>query len=111
MALFRNLEKPKGFTRKPIYWDPEKEEREERERRIREELGLSDAEKENLSTYKPRIKGQFRSAAHGDRAALKAERKKNMRRMFMTIAVLLVLLYFVFTALPFLEQFLEKFAE
>lgn len=113
MALFTNQRRPKGFTRKPVYWDPEKEEREAREKRIRAELGL-DAEdnkdKYNTETYRPDIKGKFRSTTLGNLEELRQIRKKNIRRMFIFIFILIALLYLIMTALPFLELFLEKFA-
>lgn len=109
MALFRNQTRPKGFTRKPIYWDSEKEERDLREKRIRAELGIESQDKYDPKTYRAELKGKFRSAAHGDRRELQERRKKNMRTMFVFISVLIVLLYLISTALPFLEQFLEKF--
>lgn len=111
MALFRKQSRPKGFTRKPIYWDPEKEERELRERQIRTELGIETDNKYHPETYRPDIKGKFRSAAHGDRDQLRDIRKKNIRKMLLFIATLIVLLYLILTALPFLEQFLENFVK
>lgn len=109
MALFRKQERPKGFTRKPLYWDPEKEERENREKRIKAELGLVNEKESSASHYRADLKGKFRSAAHGDRQGLHQQRKKNLRKMMLFIVVLVALLYFILTALPLLEQFLEKF--
>ncbi|MBN1388397.1 MAG: hypothetical protein JW965_08130 [Bacteroidales bacterium] len=44
--------KPRGFNYNPMYYDPEKEKREERERRIKAELGIKeDSDKQ----YIPRI--------------------------------------------------------
>ncbi len=109
MVLFRKQERPKGFIRKPIYWDPEKEEREEREKRIRAELGM-DSQKDSKSlTYRANIKGKFRSAAHGDGESLHEQRRKNLQKMLLFIVILVALLYFILAALPFLERFLEKF--
>ena len=56
--MFLIFKKPeyRRFNLKPRYWDPAKEEREERERRVKAELGLKDDDK----TYIPNIKGQFR---------------------------------------------------
>lgn len=111
MALFRNQIRPKGFTRKPIYWDPEKEERDLREKRIRQELGLQLDEKHSSAAYSPDIRGKFRSAALGNIEELRERRKKNIRKMFLFIGILIALLYLTIAALPFLEQFLEKFVQ
>ena len=53
--MFLIFKKPeyRRFNLKPRYWDPAKEEREERERRVKAELGLKDDDK----TYIPNIKG------------------------------------------------------
>ncbi len=110
MALFRDQIKPKGFTRKPLYWDAEKEEREERERRIRAELG-KDVDENGEPIYRPNIKGQFRSAAHGNGETYKQQKMKNLRKLLMFVVILVVLLYLVMTALPFLELFLEKYMQ
>ncbi len=110
MALFRDQIKPKGFLRKPLYWDAEKEEREERERRIRAESGKENNESGG-PVYRPNIKGQFRSAAHGNGETYKQQKMKNLRKLFMFVAILVALLYITMTALPFLESFLKKYME
>ncbi|WP_085535398.1 hypothetical protein [Massilibacteroides vaginae] len=53
--LFMNSRRPRKYEHKPIYWDPEKEKEEERERRIKREMGIE----EDLTDYKPQIKGSF----------------------------------------------------
>ena len=52
MALFSfyNVRKPRQFEHKPIYWNPHKEEMDERVRRIKREMGM---EEESLEDYKP----------------------------------------------------------
>lgn len=44
--------KPRGFNYTPMYYDSDKEEREERERRIKAELGIKD---DTDKEYVPRI--------------------------------------------------------
>lgn len=53
--LFMKTRHPRKFEHKPIYWDPEKDKEEERERRIKREMGID----ESLTDYKPQIKGSF----------------------------------------------------
>lgn len=115
MALFRKLNKPKPFEITPRYWDPEKEKREEREKRIKLELGIkdesdTDKSKEGEELYIPNIKGKFRSAAHGDRAELHDRKVRSTRKMFLYGAILFVVIYFLFTGLPFIESLLENIA-
>ena len=48
--MFLIFKKPeyRRFNLKPRYWDPAKEEREERERRVKAELGLKDDDRIHL---------------------------------------------------------------
>ncbi|MDR2791175.1 MAG: hypothetical protein LBB27_00305 [Tannerellaceae bacterium] len=52
---FYNMRKPRQFDHRPIYWDPKREEMQERVQRIRRELGME----EPLDSYRPQIKGRF----------------------------------------------------
>ncbi len=52
-GLFKQY-KPRGFNYTPVYYDPVKEEREDRERRIKAELGIKDKD-ENDKEYVPKI--------------------------------------------------------
>ncbi|HNQ37323.1 MAG: hypothetical protein KA780_00935 [Prolixibacteraceae bacterium] len=99
MALkFFSLPKPRQFDFKPRYYDPDKEEREERERRIREELGLAGTQpgKGDQEGYRPHIRGQFRKAMlRNSRVSPDAVRQSN-RRILIIIAILALLFYMVF---------------
>lgn len=110
MVLFKNQRRPKGFSRKPVYWNPEREERELREKRILAELGLTAEDKDKPAAYRADIKGKFRSAAHGDRDELREQKKKTHRKMLLLGALLIVVVYFLFTGLPAIERLLEKIA-
>ena len=58
MALTGFLKKPehKRFHIEPRYWNPSKEERDERENRIKAEMGMKDKD----GQYIPNVKGQMR---------------------------------------------------
>jgi|SRR5688572_6834238 len=63
--LFTKTPNYKRFGYTPRHYDPMEEERKEREERIRKELSAEDAEKqkdEDLSAYRSRIAGSFRTA-------------------------------------------------
>jgi hypothetical protein len=76
--------RPKIFNYIPRYWDPEKEEREQRIREIEKEMGMHEGE-----AYVPTIrKGQMRSYFH--RKSTKRERASNIR-----VLILIILLVFV----------------
>ncbi len=63
--LFTKAPNHKRFTYTPRHYDPQEEERKEREERIRKELGVENAKKqeeENTNGYRTRIAGSFRTA-------------------------------------------------
>ena len=67
---------------KPRFYDPDKEEREERERRIKEEMGIVDEKKEvDLKNYRPRVKGQFRNADGWQMKSSSAARRAQNKRL------------------------------
>ena len=83
--MFLIFKKPeyRRFNLKPRYWDPAKEEREERERRVKAELGLKDDDK----TYIPNIKGQFRQEYEKRKANRNGLNSNYALRLFMILTV------------------------
>jgi len=82
--VFFHKQKPKGFEIKPRYYDKKKEENEERLKR----LGLKD------SDSKERLRLQMRKKwGHEGRDEVKA---KSTRLMLIYIAIILIVLYFLF---------------
>lgn len=63
-TLFGRTPSHQRFQYRPRYYDPQKEEREEREKRIRDELKLSQEETAHIASddYRSRIKGSFQKA-------------------------------------------------
>jgi hypothetical protein len=84
----------KKFSITPRFWDPDKEARDERERRIKAELGIVDEKTEDGRPYRPNIKGQFRSEGLS-RSSEDARRSQN-RRLIWIILVLVLVLYLFF---------------
>ena len=84
--MFLIFKKPeyRRFNLKPRYWDPAKEEREERERRVKAELGLKDDDK----TYIPNIKGQFRQEYEKRKANRNGLNSNYALRLFMILTLL-----------------------
>lgn len=78
------------FNYSPRYWDPEKEEREERIRQIKHEMGIEVPSDPNRTTIK---RGSFRQA--GKKAKVKATRSSNIR-LLIILGVLLFLAYLIF---------------
>ncbi len=95
--LFMKTRQPRKFEHKPIYWDPEKEKAEERERRVKREMGIV----EDLEDYKPQIKGTFtegtthlkKSFNRGD--TMDSRKYKNIRLAAILI-ILAVAAWFIF---------------
>lgn len=69
---FYNMRKPRHFDHKPIYWDPHKEELEERIRRVKRESGQTSEDDVSGEDYKEDIKeGLLENMSH-----LKKSREK-----------------------------------
>lgn len=92
MGLPRFIKLPghKQFNYSPRYWDPEKEEREERIRQIKKEMGIKVPFDPNRTTIK---RGSFRQASQ--KTKVTATRSSNIR-LVIILAVLLVLAYLLF---------------
>jgi hypothetical protein len=97
LFYFYNVRKPRRFEYKPLYYDPHKEEMEERKLKVKRELGLEISKEE----YKPQIKGSF---AHGTTHLKKSRQRgddtrsrqyKNVR-LVLILSLLLLALWFFF---------------
>lgn len=84
-----------GFT--PRFYDPDKEERDDRERRIKEELGIVEEKKEWGKSYRPNIKGQFRDNDGWARSSEGARKAQNRRLIWIVMILALVLYLFFFS--------------
>jgi predicted AAA+ superfamily ATPase len=83
-ASFFNKPEHKKFNIQPRYWDPAKEEREERERRIKGELGIKD----DNDQFIPNIKGRMKSELRHGHSGSSNERNKSNIRMLVIFVVL-----------------------
>jgi len=82
--------KPRGFNYTPMYYDPEKERIEERERRIKAELGIKE---EGDGEYIPRItRGSMSNYFHQNKT--RVQRYTLIR--LVVIALILFLIAYVF---------------
>ena len=88
--MFLIFKKPeyRRFNLKPRYWDPAKEEREER--------GLKDDDK----TYIPNIKGQFRQEYEKRKANRNGLNSNYALRLFMILTLLFIMAFYVFVKNP-----------
>ncbi len=87
---FIKLPHHKQFNYSPRYWDPEKEEREDRIRRIKAEMGIEVSRDGKTTTIK---RGSFRQTSQ--KTKVRATRSSNIR-LVVILAVLLFLAYLLF---------------
>ncbi|MEE4285668.1 MAG: hypothetical protein V2I31_05950 [Mariniphaga sp.] len=87
----------KKFQITPRFYDPDKDERDERERRIKEELGIVDEKKpDSNKPFRPNIKGQFRQAQEGFSKSSEKARKASNTRLIILILILTLIFYLFF---------------
>jgi len=97
IGKFFHTPKPKQFNFPPRFYDPDKEEREERVRRIKEEMGIVE-EKDTSGPYRPNIKGQFRQAkGWGSRSSEQARRSSNTRLIILILILALIFYLFFYS--------------
>jgi hypothetical protein len=91
--MARAFDKPKykTFNITPRYWDPEKEEKQSRERRVKAKLGIEDED----DVYIPNIKGQFTSKMQERFEAASAAKRTSTVRLFFILTILLIGAYYL----------------
>lgn len=87
---FIKLPRHRQFDYTPRHWNPEKEAREERVKRIRQEMGSDDAKGPERSTIR---RGAFRDAKMKNK--VKANRSSNIR-LVVILAILFLISYLIF---------------
>lgn len=91
MANFFSTPKPKSFHIEPRYWDPKKEEREARQRRINAELGIDDG-----GEYKAYIpKGEFRKGMSKGKFSAQVQRRKSNTRLLVLVVLIAGIVYWM----------------
>ncbi len=96
IGRFFHTPSAKQFNITPRFYDPDKEEREERERRIKEEMGIFEEKKDNGKIYRPNIKGQFRTMQAGHSKTTEKARKSSNTRLIILILILSLVFYLFF---------------
>jgi hypothetical protein len=88
----------------PRIWDPAKEEREERLKRIQEEMGIT-VNTSDGKPYVPHIKGSFRREYEQRKSEKKFDYNKIKSYIIIGTILLLCVIFFFFTRLyPYLFQ-------
>ena len=91
MGRFFNKPEHKRFNINPRFWDPDKEEREEREKRVKAELGIKDEDEQ----YIPNIKGKFTTQFKEHYNKAKSERRRSTVRLFLILIILLLAAFYL----------------
>lgn len=94
----------KQFGFKPRFFDPDKEERADREKRIKGELGIvEEKEEDNGKPFKSNLKGQFRAGDSWQAKSSDEARRAHSRRLLWVLFTLVLIVY-----VCFFTDFLEK---
>ncbi len=83
--VFFHTPKPKKFEYKPLYYDTEKEEREQR----RKELGLEGESSDHKSFFRGELQKKWRNGG-------KVNNKKSRLRSVIYLGILLMAIYYIF---------------
>ncbi len=92
---FFKLPRHRKFQYDPIYFNPEKEERKERERRIRQEMGLDVEAQEDERGYTERIRGGMRRRIKSHFEVSRSEKKKSNIRLIIILVLLMAIFYYL----------------
>lgn len=106
-SLFGRTPSYHRFEYKPRYYDPQKEEREERDKRIRQELQLKQEKEIVNEDYRSRMKGSFRQAMR--RAKPSSETNAAMIRLAVLMFITLFLIAYLTWGYPALYSLLLAF--
>jgi hypothetical protein len=94
MSFFKQR-KPRKFDHQPIYYDAQKEARQERLQKVRVELGLMDEKELKKEDYEKIIRGSFKDAVPGgSRTKQKRDGGKTMR-ILVVLFIIIVVVYFL----------------
>jgi len=96
IGRFFHTPESRKFNINPRFYDPDKEERDERERRIKEELGIFVEKKDDGKPFKPNVKGQFRRAQGGHSKTTEKARRTSNTRLIILVMILALVFYLFF---------------
>jgi hypothetical protein len=84
----------KQFGFRPRFYDPDKEDLDNRVERIKEEMGIAEKKADNGKPFVSNIKGQFRNPDAWQKSSPGAIRAQNKRLIYLVI--ILALVFFMF---------------
>jgi len=83
----------KKFGFKPRFFDPDKEERDDREKRIKGEMGIVEEKVDDGKPFISNLRGQFRDGGGWQAKSSPGARKAQNRRLIMLIMILALVFY------------------
>jgi len=92
--IFSRVPKHRRFKVEPIYFDSNKEERKDRERRLREEMGLTPEVEEDRGSTESRVRGKMRRRFKGGSDMVRIEKRKSNLRLILILIGLMILFYY-----------------
>lgn len=95
---FIKLPKHRQFNYSPLYYDEDKEERKERERRIREEMGIANPDDEKESSIEDRVRGKMRRRIKTHFEVTRNVRRTSNLRLIIILIALFILFYYLLKA-------------
>ena len=104
---FFKTPKPRPYRHKFIYYDPGKEERQEREERVNKELGIKDENKPFVTSIK---RGSFRRMyedgveVNNNSDFKRQKRASNIRLLIIILILLVIVAYLYFSSLDYLSM-------
>jgi hypothetical protein len=96
MGSFFHTPKPKHFNFRPRFYNPDKEDLEFREQKIKEELGIPVERKYEGKSHHDRIRGSFRNQGKNASKATDEARRAQNTRLFLMIIIFALIFYLVF---------------
>lgn len=94
---------PRRFNHKPIYWDPEKEARDERMERVERELGQNNGNKPYKTGIKRGSFRQYRWEEVPETQDMRTQRhQSNIRLVLIIIALFIIAAILYFSSMDFL---------
>jgi len=91
---FIKTAKHRTFYHQPIYYDAMKDEREDRARRIKNELGIE--QEEDSRTVEDRVRGKMRRKIQTHFEITRKEKRKSNLRLAIILIGLVMLFYYLF---------------
>lgn len=91
---FAKMSRHRTFRHQPIYYDQAKEEREERARRVKDELGIE--QEEDTRTAEDRVRGKMRRKIQTHFEVTRKEKRKSNFRLAIILIGLVILFYYLF---------------